>query len=338
MVIDRLMSRDSSLPAATALLRQHGVQGDDAALASLVESYGAHALTMDHLGGLIGQFLGGDPARAPEAPTLTSPQKDRQALRLARLLKLLTKSIYRRRNWPSFVAFVCSKEVSRSSMSSRCFFARLRFTCERPERSSGRSGIFRSPAMFRTVSGAELAGSIREAITEALQLAPIAGPENGFQESISQAIAVLLEQHETNVENDVEELLCLYDTTSFDVTTEQRPLSWQDQQKLREALVRHKELRAHPLLPFKEPPAPLESAFLHAGWGKLVAPKFADLTPADVLHAYRRVRQVLQRFAIKHLALRRVHEICHLYQQKWQAGGRCRRSMPTRSGRLWRLW
>ena len=48
-----------SLPAASALLRSHGVQGDDATLAKLVEAYGAHALTLDHLGGLIGQFLGG---------------------------------------------------------------------------------------------------------------------------------------------------------------------------------------------------------------------------------------------------------------------------------------
>ena len=72
--------------AALDLLRRHGVRGDDAALGTLVESYGAHALTLDHLGGLIGQFLDGDPSRAPEAPHLTSPLQDRQALRLARLL------------------------------------------------------------------------------------------------------------------------------------------------------------------------------------------------------------------------------------------------------------
>src|SRR5262249_47507087 len=74
------------LPAALALLRRHGVRGDDATLAELVESYGAHALTLDHLGGLIGQFLGGDPRRAPEAPRLTSPRQDRQARPRARLL------------------------------------------------------------------------------------------------------------------------------------------------------------------------------------------------------------------------------------------------------------
>ena len=43
-------------------------------LSKLVESYGAHALTLDHLGGLIGQFLGGDPEKAPEAPRFASPR------------------------------------------------------------------------------------------------------------------------------------------------------------------------------------------------------------------------------------------------------------------------
>src|SRR5262249_9430453 len=45
--------------AALDLLRRRGVHGDDATLAALVEQYGAHALTLDHLGGLIGQVLGG---------------------------------------------------------------------------------------------------------------------------------------------------------------------------------------------------------------------------------------------------------------------------------------
>src|SRR5205814_3250514 len=51
--------------AARDLLRQRGVQGDDDALQRLVDDYGAHPLTLDHLGGLIGQFRGGDPAQAP---------------------------------------------------------------------------------------------------------------------------------------------------------------------------------------------------------------------------------------------------------------------------------
>src|SRR5262249_34852724 len=47
-----------SRSAALTLLRQRGIKGDDAVLGSLIENYGAHALTLDHLGGLIGQFQG----------------------------------------------------------------------------------------------------------------------------------------------------------------------------------------------------------------------------------------------------------------------------------------
>jgi hypothetical protein len=88
--------------AALTLLRNHGVQGDDNALSKLVESYGAHALTLDHLGGLIGQFLGGDPEKAPDAPKFASPEHDRQALRLARLLYA-----YREHLPPDELALLC---------------------------------------------------------------------------------------------------------------------------------------------------------------------------------------------------------------------------------------
>src|SRR5579859_4511254 len=60
------LDRDASL----ALLRSRGARGDDTALDPLLEAYGSHALTLDHLGGLIGEFLNGDPSRAPEVATL----------------------------------------------------------------------------------------------------------------------------------------------------------------------------------------------------------------------------------------------------------------------------
>jgi hypothetical protein len=81
------------------------------------------------------------------------------------------------------------------------------------------------------------------------------------------------------------------------------------------------ELRIHPLLPFKDPPAPLGLAFLHAGYSMPARSVSEDLTADDVMRAFRRARQVLQRFAVKHLALRQVRELCRLYQEKWQAGG-----------------
>jgi hypothetical protein len=309
-----------SLSAALALLRHHGVQGDDAALTKLVESYGAHALTLDHLGGLIGQFLGGDAGRAPEAPKLTSPQHDRQALRLARLL-----NAYQDHLPPAELALLCrlcllqrSVKVDQVLDLFLCSpVVALRTARELEVLIQHRPISDDFPEDLRD----DVAESIRETITEALQQAPLAGPDPVFQESIRLAIESLLAQHETNVENDVEELIRLYQNANLDVSTDQRPLPPQDQERVRETIARLNELSVHPLLPFQEPPAALVAAFVHAGWGKPSAHTFADLTPPDVMRAFRRVRQILQRFSVKHLALRRVREICRLHQRKWQAGG-----------------
>ena len=45
------------------------------------------------------------------------------------------------------------------------------------------------------------------------------------------------------------------------------------------------------------------------------------LTPADIIQAVARERAALQRYAVKHFTLRRVRDICKLYQQKWRASG-----------------
>jgi hypothetical protein len=309
-----------SLAAASALLRHRGVQGDDATLANLVEGYGAHALTLDHLGGLIGQFLGGDPRRAPEAPRLVSPEQDRQALRLARLLNGYAEHLP-----PAELALLC-----RLCLLRRCVKVEQilpLFLCS-PAVHQRTARVVESLIQhsqnsndFADALRPELAVAVREAITDVLQQSPIAGPDHVFQESIRMAVETVLDQHENNVENDIEELIRLYDKSDFDVSTEQRPLPWQDQERLRDSLARYNELRIHPLLPYKEPPAPLQTAFLVAGWGKAPPPTYEDLTPSDVMHAFRRVRLILQRFAVKHLTLRRVREICRLYQRKWQAGG-----------------
>ncbi len=97
-------------PAGLALLRRHGVQGDDVTLAELVESYGAHALTLDHLGGLIGQFLEGDPRRAPRRPNSLRPS------RIARRCGLLgcfkhTRRIYLQPSLLCSAGCVCSSEA-----------------------------------------------------------------------------------------------------------------------------------------------------------------------------------------------------------------------------------
>lgn len=53
-------------PQARGLLRARGVRGDDVLLDAVLDHYGTHALTVDHLGGVLAAYLDGDAARYPE--------------------------------------------------------------------------------------------------------------------------------------------------------------------------------------------------------------------------------------------------------------------------------
>ena len=53
---------------AIALLRHCGVRGEDEVLVQLAESFGCHALTIYHLGKLLGEFYQGDPKAAGNLP------------------------------------------------------------------------------------------------------------------------------------------------------------------------------------------------------------------------------------------------------------------------------
>jgi hypothetical protein len=311
-----------TLDAGLALLRHHGVHGDDSALKQLVETYGAHALTLDHLGGVIGQFLGGDPALAPEAPQFASPEHDPQALKLARLLKAYEEHLP-----PAELALLCRLCLLERSVQVDQIVPL--FLCS-PAVHFRTAGELASQIALIAVADTfsrdlllELSDSVRDAVTEALVESPIAGPDHLFRDNIKQVIESLEEEFLTNVEEMVEEVIQLYDKTNFDVSTRLRPLKWHDQQQLREAIARYQDLHNHPLYPYKKPPAALEAAFAKEGWGKgpLSPSLLPDLTIGDVLHAVARQRAVLQRFAVKHFALRRVREICTLYQQKWRASG-----------------
>jgi hypothetical protein len=306
--------------AAIALLRHHGVRGDDAALLRLMEAYGTHALTLDHLGGVIGQFLGGDPEKAPQAPKFASPEHDRQALRLARLLKAYEEHLP-----PEELALLCRLCLLERSVQADQIVPL--FLCS-PAVHFRTAGELMSQISLATEGSAishdlllEVCDSVRDAVTVAIVEAPIAGPDHLFRENIKQAVESLELHFVANSEAMVEEVIQLYDKTNFEVSTEQRPLKWQDQQQLREAIARYEDLHRHPLFPYKKPPAWLELAFLKEGWGKYTPSILPDLTTGDVMQAVARQRAVLQRFAVKHIALRRVREICKLYQQKWRASG-----------------
>jgi hypothetical protein len=314
------MDRD----AALALLRRRGVGGDDAALAALVESYGAHALTLDHLGSLIGQFLGGDPARAPEAPALAAgvglPGGDRQALRLARLL-----AAYEAHLPPAELALLCRLCLLRRSVSEDQLLAL--FLCSPPVhartvREAADAVALLGGADQRRGEGAgDLARCVREALEEALAAAPLAGPEEAFRREVRAAAEQARELAGQGLHVDVDELARLYAAAGPAAPTEQRPLPAEDRGRLRALYARYRELRNHPLLPFKEPDPVLNAAFVDMGWLGPERRATADLDPVDVLRAFLRVRGQLDALAYRHVTLQRVRRLCRLRQRQWALAG-----------------
>jgi hypothetical protein len=305
--------------AALALLRRRGVRGDDAALAALLESYGAHALTLDHLGSLIGQFLGGDPARAPEAPALSAPGGDRQALRLARLL-----AAYEGHLPPAELALLCRLCLLRRSVTEEQLLAL--FLCSPPVhartvREAADSVARLGPGKHGGEGAGDLARLIREALEEALSAAPLAGPEEAFRREVLAAAERARELEGQGLHVDVDELARLYAVAGPATPTEERPLAAADRARLRALYARFRELRDHPLLPFKEPNPILHAAFLGMGWLGPERRLTADLDPVDVLKAFLRVRGQLDALAYRHFALQRVRELCRLRQRKWALAG-----------------
>jgi hypothetical protein len=308
------------LAAAVALLQRRGVYGDDGALAGLVERYGAHALTLDHLGGLIGQFLGGDPARAPEVPGLAAPGADRQALRLARLLRA-----YEQHLPPEELALLCRLCLLRRSAGAEQI-ARL-FLCQPPVLArtvrelthvlGRRTGADRSSR----ADGHQLLAAVRSAVEEALGTAPVAGPEQAFWHDMGQAVDGVLELHTQNMGVDVEELTRLYADASLDAVTEARPLSPPDRERLRRLCARYQELRSHPLMTYKKLPPALETAFAFGGASVPSRYLSGDLGPSDIVRAFNRVQAELRLLTYKHFLLRRVRELCRIYQRKWALAG-----------------
>jgi hypothetical protein len=306
--------------AALALLRHRGVRGDDAALGKLIEEYGAHALTLDHLGGLIGQFLEGDPGRAPEVSALTAAGGDRQGLRLARLLRayeehlpatelaLLCRLCLVRRNVTEehlTQLFLCSPPVhARTVRELADTVARL------PD-----LGKFLTPSSVR-----DLAESIRETLEEALCTTPIAGPEEVFRLQVLAEVENVREPAESETDDQTDELARLYFHTTLDTPTDRLPLNAKDRMALRKLYARYTELNQHPLLPFKKAAPSLEVAFQNLGYGKKRRlPE--DLSPADVLKALKRAWQALRFLAAKHFALLRLRDLCRLGQRKWTLAG-----------------
>jgi hypothetical protein len=306
-------------PAALALLRKRGVLGDDEALLRLVEAYGAHALTLDHLGSLIGQFLGGDPARAPEVPRQPAGG-DRQALRLARLL-----AAYERHLPPAELALLCRLCLLRRSLGEEQLFAL--FLCSPPVSARAVREIA-SPLTRQPADGAprHLLAALCESVEVALGAGPLAGPEDAFREEMWEAFETPLGTQEEAAAG-APELARLYGSAAGDEPTDERPLSLRDRALLRSLLTRYRELRDHPLMLYKKQTSgefdpKLEGAFLNMGWLSAPGQKlWNDLNALDVLRAFQRVSRELGEMVWKHNVLRRVRDVCRARRQKWALAG-----------------
>jgi hypothetical protein len=322
------------MEAAQKLLRQRGVKGDEKELTGLIEAYGAHALTLDHLGGLLGQFLEGDPSRAPELPSLATSSGDRQALRLARLLRAYEEHL------PEVeLALLCRLCLLRRSITIEQI-GHL-FLCQ-PEVHA--RTVRELPELLRRTPAAEhsdpdyvhdLAKSIQETVGEMLNRAPIAGPEEVFRHEMSLLADSALQLPELPM--DFTELAHLYAGKTLDPPTDQLPLSLSNREELTHFHDRYLELLTHPAMPYKDmpseleklvsgkglekqPPDILEKSFLELGYGKKWRGDLGE-EAANVLRGLARVRDRLRLLAGTHIALQRVRELCGLLQRKWSLAG-----------------
>jgi tetratricopeptide (TPR) repeat protein len=117
--IDRLHEDD-----AITLLRNRGVRGADDALRTLIGEYGAHALTLDHLGGYLAEYADGDPAAATVLPHPRIDSEQPQERRLARVLNAYESALSERDS--ALLARLCVFRSSTSAEQLHSIFATSR--------------------------------------------------------------------------------------------------------------------------------------------------------------------------------------------------------------------
>lgn len=303
--------------AARTLLRQRGVQGDEAALDELIDAYGAHALTLDHLGGVIGQFLGGDPRRAPEAPGLTEAGRDRQALRLARLLRAYEEHLP-----PAELALLCRLCVIRRSMTPERIEELFLCTPAVHARTVRELALALAGHLDFSLKGedaTDLADSVRQTMEELLCAGEIAGPQATLQRDILSIPAAITEVCGQNADIDYTPLVQFYSTSES--PTDQLPLSAHDRDSLRVLYERWRELDRHPSMPQKTVAPQLKQAFERLGYHRKHLARAEEVLFEAVAASHVQVVLRLRYLALKHFALRRVRELCRTRQRKWSVAG-----------------
>jgi hypothetical protein len=293
------------------------VQGDDAALQKLTDAYGAHALTLDHLGGLIGQFLDGDAKRAPEAPSLAQAGSDRQALRLARLLRAYQEHL------PAVeLTLLCRLCLLRRSVREEQMAAL--FLC-RPEVHTRTirelvEQIARLPNRdYPEEDVRDLAEAVRNILEESLCAAPVAGPEEIFRREVLTLAEQVFRAPESIIACEFGELARAYAGKVDEEPTDRFPLPQQDRARLRNWYERYVKLSEHPLFLGNKPD--IGQIFGHMLSYPAAKKRAEDLSAEDVRRSHQKIQKRLRHFTWKHFALLRVIQLCRIYQQKWSLAG-----------------
>ncbi len=307
--------------SAVALLRRRGVVGDDAALLGLVEAHGAHALTLDHLGGLIGQFLGGDPARAPEAPAWSSPGSDRQGLRLARLLRAYEEHLP-----PAELALLCRLCLLRGGVGEgqllRLFLCAPAVHARVAREAATLVGEIGRDDPHPRDEPLALARAVLEAIEEILSEGPVSGPADEFPAELRRAVDEALARREEAGEVEVEAFLQAYADKVQDAPSERFPLSKADRRRLQFLGSAFRQTRDNPNRPGQARHHDgLAEAFAKLGWDTPDRRIPDDRDPLEIERSLGWFERRIRRLAFKEAILRAVREACRLRRRKWDLAG-----------------
>ena len=149
--------------------------------------------------------------------------------------------------------------------------------------------------------------AVEETIQTATCAAPIAGPEDLFRRGVLSAAMNVLELHTQTMGVELPELVRTYSDVLFDAADERHPLSAEERSRLLALWRRYEDLSRHPYLNVQKPPLLLNEAFISAGYApaKVI---YEDLTPADVMKSYRKVKVDLYHLTYKHFLLWRVRQ------------------------------
>ncbi len=307
-------------PAAVELLRGCGVHGDDEALRGLAAEYGDHALTLDHLGGLIGQFLNGDPSRVPDLPPPETSAADPQAVRLARLLRqyeehlpaaerelLMQLGLFRRPvNDEQLISLlVCSPRVHIQA---------AREAVEAALRGS------QATTIDAQEWERELSRAAGETLETVLFAAATAGPEAAFRREVIEIMQAGVATAGRALGDEAADVARLYAYLGDDTADDERPLSANDRVRLRVLFSHYAQLGLQPLA--TAPPSSLLHTLQDLGF--VDAPSWrrdVDLGPVDLQKAITRTATQLARVIAKHHVLRRLRQLVGRYQSKWRRAG-----------------